>query len=310
MTTEEKAKAYEEALERAKKYNVDDAYQGTIVKLIFPELRESEDERIRKAIIKSIEEDSSVYEQEVSKEQMIAYLEKQKEPHYTKRNALFDKCVENCDPAVMKKVSDEVDEMLEKEQKSNFVPKVIRPKFAVGDTIYRPMWSDHTIREIYIDCNDPVYVCVNEEGTESHISFSEQDEWERKEQKPVEWSDNFEENIRTLLHDKLTWHSEDGRMSSTVFIDDKTLKDIISGIWFYVGKEALKYPNKELNVTGWSEEDERKYQCIRSILLTDMDKKVGSWKYSEILEWYEKRGINRYTNSEFLGNQLMSRWKH
>ena len=43
--------------------------------------------------------------------------EKQKEPHYTKRNALFDKCVENCDPEVMKRVSDEVDEMLEKEQK-------------------------------------------------------------------------------------------------------------------------------------------------------------------------------------------------
>lgn len=45
-------------------------------------------------------------------------IEKQKEPHYTKRNALFDKCVENCDPEVMKSVSDEIDEMLEKEQKS------------------------------------------------------------------------------------------------------------------------------------------------------------------------------------------------
>ena len=44
---------------------------------------------------------------------------KQKEPHFTKRNALFDKCVENCDPMVMKEVSDEVDDMLEKEQKPN-----------------------------------------------------------------------------------------------------------------------------------------------------------------------------------------------
>ena len=48
----------------------------------------------------------------------------------------------------------------------------------------------------------------------------------------------------------------------------------------------------------WSEEDERKYQCIRSILLIDIDKKVGSRKYSEILEWYENRGIGRYTNSQ------------
>lgn len=43
--------------------------------------------------------------------------EKQEEPHYTKRSALFDKCVENCPPEVMKEVSDEVDTLLGKEQK-------------------------------------------------------------------------------------------------------------------------------------------------------------------------------------------------
>lgn len=47
----------------------------------------------------------------------IAYLEKQKEPHYTKRNELFDKCVENCDPEIMKEVSDVIDKELQKEQK-------------------------------------------------------------------------------------------------------------------------------------------------------------------------------------------------
>ena len=63
--------------------------------------------------------------------------------------------------------------------------------------------------------------------------------------------------------------------------------------WLEKNLEYMK-PNKQ----DWSEEDERKYQCIRSILLTDMDKKIGSWKYSEILEWYEKRGTGRYTNSQ------------
>lgn len=88
----------------------------------------------------------------------------------------------------------------------------------------------------------------------------------KEEQKSIKWSDNFEQNIRKLLHDKLSWYSEDGNMSSTVFIDDKTLKDIINGIWFYVGKEALKYPDKELNVTEWSEEDKRMFsRCIKSI---------------------------------------------
>lgn len=74
-------------------------------------------------------------------------------------------------------------------------------------------------------------------------------------QKPIEWSENFEENIRNLLHDKLTGYSENW-MTWTTFIDDKTLKDIVNGIWFYVGKEALKYPNKELNTTEWSKENE------------------------------------------------------
>lgn len=86
MTTEEKAKAYDEALERAKKYNIDDAhaYQGTIVKLIFPELAESENERIRKVLINALKVSKTIGElefrlSEPTKEKAIAYLEKQKE---------------------------------------------------------------------------------------------------------------------------------------------------------------------------------------------------------------------------------------
>ena len=40
----------------------------------------------------------------------------EKDPHYTKRNELFDKCVANVDPEVMKAVSDDVDRMIENEQ--------------------------------------------------------------------------------------------------------------------------------------------------------------------------------------------------
>ena len=137
---------------------------------IIPELRESEDERIRKELIEHIKEQINSFisapdcrdkyeEEEYQKyKSWIAYLEKQKE------------------------------------QKPALITERIRPKFAVGDTVCRPMWSEHTIREIYVRCNDPVYVCVNEEGTESHISFSEQDEWERKEQKPTEWSYPYGKN--------------------------------------------------------------------------------------------------------------------
>lgn len=106
-----------------------------------------------------------------------------------------------------------------------------------------------------------------------------------KKQLQQEWSNSFEENIRILLHDKLTWHSEDGSMSSTVLIDNKTLKDIINGIWFYVGKEALKYPNKELNVAEWSEEDEGKLeQCIRIVSGWEVDYDIVKSPYSNFLK--------------------------
>ena len=44
----------------------------------------------------------------------------EKEPHYTKRNELFEKCVANVDTETMKEVSDDVDRMLEKENRGNF----------------------------------------------------------------------------------------------------------------------------------------------------------------------------------------------
>ena len=98
-------------------------------------------------------------------------------------------------------------------------------------------------------------------------------------EKPKEWIDNFEENIRNLLHDKLTDHSEDGSMSWTTLIDDKTLKDIVNGIWFYVGKEALKYPNKELSQPEWSEEDEKYLNLAINIVASDFgkDSPTVSW---------------------------------
>ena len=90
--------------------------------LDFPELKENEDEGTRKRLINICNEWLSGGWSARPCLNDIKWLknllEKQKEPHYTKRNALFDKCVENCDPKVMEEVSNEVDKMLRKEQKS------------------------------------------------------------------------------------------------------------------------------------------------------------------------------------------------
>lgn len=83
MTTEEKAKAYDEALERAKAYHRNElsGSRKEITEYIFPELRESEDERIRKEMIKYFTEIKSTVPIGSPNhfDSYLAYLERQKE---------------------------------------------------------------------------------------------------------------------------------------------------------------------------------------------------------------------------------------
>lgn len=69
LSIEQKAKAYDEAIERAKKLKEDPqgvlyeySYKegDTICDYIFPELKESEDERIRKAILGLVRQSSEI----------------------------------------------------------------------------------------------------------------------------------------------------------------------------------------------------------------------------------------------------------
>lgn len=88
MTQEEKAKAYDEALKRAKemydayRFSVDlSNFKPTDIEYIFPELRESKDERIRKRIRLCLDEcvHSDII-RDYERDECLAYLEKQKEP--------------------------------------------------------------------------------------------------------------------------------------------------------------------------------------------------------------------------------------
>ena len=85
MTDKEKAKAYDEALERAKKYNIDNAHAcpGSIIKLIFPQLADNDDETIRKEIINFIyyklDLGAMTHYHRSRVKYWIKYLEKQKE---------------------------------------------------------------------------------------------------------------------------------------------------------------------------------------------------------------------------------------
>ena len=76
MTTEEKAKAYDEALKEAVIAHKDeDRHLKATLERIFPELKESDDERIRKALIRFHK--SSIDIDGIKGEQILTWLEKQ-----------------------------------------------------------------------------------------------------------------------------------------------------------------------------------------------------------------------------------------
>ena len=78
MKQEEKAKAYDEALERAKKwFNPEEPDSWTcIVESIFPELKENEDENLKEQVVYAI---NQLHVCECTKNKLIAWLEKQGE---------------------------------------------------------------------------------------------------------------------------------------------------------------------------------------------------------------------------------------
>ena len=85
---------YKDALSRAKELcDVADMFTITIhdIITIFPELKESEDERIRKGLIKSVSrifEGHKLYDTDVTREEALAWLEKQGEQkHFSDFNA-------------------------------------------------------------------------------------------------------------------------------------------------------------------------------------------------------------------------------
>jgi hypothetical protein len=83
LTIEQKAKAYDEVIERAKKWrnapNADKipTYASRVVDNIFPELSESEDEKIRKAIKMHFEIDSHLSYSGINKKNILDWIEKQ-----------------------------------------------------------------------------------------------------------------------------------------------------------------------------------------------------------------------------------------
>ena len=175
-TLEEKAKAYDEALEMAKDFykanqKLGEMEENDMLSDIFPELKESkesEDKRIRKAILNEItllEKECVVEERKEVYRTWISWLEKHQ---YTQRDV---------DNAYVEGIAFAKNEL----EKQGEQKPIVIPKFKVGDKVRLKGscgWYNVTeIRgvEYYLTSND-VVPCL--------LPICEQDDWE-VEQKPL-----------------------------------------------------------------------------------------------------------------------------
>lgn len=88
LSIEEKAKAYDEAIKRAREYDfsLTGVCAGDVIEDVFPELKESENERIRKELIKYFSEGIEFLSLiPYNKEECVAWLEKQGVKNFTDR---------------------------------------------------------------------------------------------------------------------------------------------------------------------------------------------------------------------------------
>lgn len=172
MTEKEKAKAYDVAIERAKKL-----HDKIDIEEIFPELKEKEDEKIKNAILNHLKKMWGNCQDDVCGvhvEDAIAWLEKQGEQakndmFFTEeeKQKLFDGIF---------KLFGEIKENGCKETKT--LEKPVKPKFKVGDKIFNKprkyMGASGTQGTILKITEDGYYIFTDG----SYVSIDNQDSWE------------------------------------------------------------------------------------------------------------------------------------
>jgi hypothetical protein len=146
LSIEEKARRYDEAIEIAKEINNEQQAQPfNVMTRVFPELRESEDERIRAALIYNYQGDGCLCTNEyrIDYKEIRAWLEKQGENNMGISEATKKKLEDNLNKALEKETPESCNEFLEKqgEQKQELLTK----EKALKNSPFveqKPTWSE------------------------------------------------------------------------------------------------------------------------------------------------------------------------
>lgn len=277
-------KKYKEALEQAKAFiEKGGEYIRQVMESIFPELKESEDERIRKELLEEIEF-IIPHDDETDSEGLIlpsyharidrykSYLERQKEQKPVKCID-FDNEFEN-------QVSHLIASVLngEHEYSEGFVKYAVQSLLGYAQNELKPVeWSEKS-REIQEPSYDELQrhqdelhdfkVFAAKQAREHHISFVHDFEWDnfcaellsyfkKKGQEPAEWSYPYGENETV---DKLIAIAECLEMDGDCLFNG------------YTGTECGKFlrdlARKQIGCKSaeWSEEDETRLKVIKEEL--------------------------------------------
>ena len=328
LSIEEKAKAYDEALERARNIRFGNPQSGTantVCEEIFPELKEeSEDERIREQIVYAI---NKLNVPGSEKNKLLAWLEKQGE----QKPIIEMKSAEESLGIDSDTYNEIVDECIYGEQKSQRMISAeakeamydkpsdkIEPKFKVSDwVVYYRNDSSREVLQVY-DIRDGRYYFTDN----VHFSWSvkECDEkshlWTIQDAKEgdVLACENGWTCIFKCLNDNLFssycfmdhegWFCEDGGQGHT--LDNRICGEIYpatneqcdtlikamadAGYTFDFDKRELK--KIEQKSAEWSEEDEKKF--ADACIMLDWYKGNNWWTAQYIKDWL-KSLKDRYT---------------
>lgn len=260
LTIEQKAQRYDEAIKRIQSYVVDE-HGCTRIKVVnvFPELAESEDEKIRKELIEFVKSRGGF------KQEYIAWLEKQQKP--------FD--YENANI-----------------QQMDFAPNGDKPRYNIGDVLCdkscTTLDKDAQPNFEIVDIRNGMYIC--DKGS---FPISQQDEYElvakKIEQKPIDKVDQHSfpvsDDSSLPTFDEGIYHPCTENAHDWSDEDEKQLQHAMLALQWYAGGtdiidwlKSLKdrvQPKQE-----WSEEDEN----MLKLILTDYRTR-GAKEDSDIITW-------------------------
>jgi hypothetical protein len=198
LSIEEKAKRYDEAIEKAKIWHIDCQIDfKKSLELLFPELKESDDERIRKELLEHCKNQAKPYIQTGNKcpqiQSWIDWLEKQGESNMGISEATKKELENNLNNALEKETPESWNEFLDENK--------IKPKFKVGDKIQylKGCGIPFLIEKI----ENGEYIFANNMG---HTYIESGNKWHLVEQTPA-WSEEDERMFSGLISIVEDWYN-------------------------------------------------------------------------------------------------------